>query len=335
MLLVEGTQKMNTKNINVQTILARYGFVIVLVGVFLFLSLATENFFSVSNIAGVFHSMVPFVIMALGLSMVIMLGMIDISVGSIALFAGSLGAIAMKDYGLGPIPTCILVLAIGALAGALNGFLVVFLRVNPLIATLGSMIALRGLALNWTEAVMLLLPSGVRGLGRITLGPVYLDTIIMLLFVLLVHLLHRRTAFGKAATAIGNDRDSAEKIGLPVKKTIMLCFILSGTMAAIAGAMSTLQTGAVSGFLGSGWEFTCIAIAVVGGVSLAGGRGYLLTGIVLGALLFEIIQNGLIHLQLDPYTFQLIKGIVIFAAMYADAIRGTSIASLRKRIAVD
>ena len=322
-------------DIGPRAILARYGFVIVLVAVFIFLSLATPNFLTVKNLSGVSHSMVPFVIMALGLSMVIMLGKIDISVGSVALLAASFGTIAIKEYNLGPLPALFLVLGIGAVCGLINGLIVVVLKVDPLITTLGTMIAFRGLALENTEAVMLLLPSDVRAIGRIAFGPVYLDTLIMLCLVVVLHLLHRRTSFGRAATAIGNDTASARKIGLPVDRTILLCFVLSGTMAAVAGALATLQTGAVSGFLGQGWEFTAIAIAVVGGVSLAGGRGNLLTGIVLGALLFEVIRNGLIHLQLDSYTFRLISGLVIFAAMYADAIRGRFLSSMRKNIAAD
>ena len=325
----------NILSFSPRAIIARYGFVIVLVAVFVFLSLATPNFLTVSNISGVCHSMVPFVIMALGLSMVIMLGKIDISVGSVALLAASITTIAMKEYDLGPFSSLFLVLAIGVLCGLLNGFIVVKLGVDPLITTLGTMIAFRGLALEQTEAVMLLLPSELRSIGRIAFGPVYLDTLIMLAFVIALHLLHRRTAFGRSVTAIGNDANSARKIGIPVDRTMILCFVISSTMAAIAGAMSTLQTGAVSGFLGQGWEFTSIAIAVVGGVSLAGGRGYLLTGILLGAFLFEIIRNGLIHLQIDSYTFRLISGLVIFTAMYADAIRGRFIASLRKQIATD
>ena len=322
-------------DIGFRALLARHGFLIVLVVVFVFLSVATPNFLTGANLAGVFHSMVPFVVMALGLSMVIMLGKIDISVGSVALLSASLTTIAMREFDLGPIPALVLVLGIGAACGLLNGFIVVFLRVDPLITTLGTMIAFRGLALEQTEAVMLLLPSETRAIGRIEFSGIYLDTVIMLLLVLAVHWLHRQTAFGRTATAIGNDTVSAEKIGLPVRRTVLLCFVFSGTMAAVAGALATLQTGAVSGFLGQGWEFATIAIAVVGGVSLAGGRGHLLYGILPAALLFEIIRNGLIHLGTDPYTFRLISGLVIFTAMYADAIRGRFIASMRKRISVD
>ena len=194
------------------------------------------------------------------------------------------------------------------------------------------MIAFRGLALELTNSVMIQLPEAVRGIGNITFGPIYADILIGLAFVVVVHLVHTRTPFGRTLTAIGNDRNAAFKVGLPVRQTVFASFVLSGLFAAFAGMLTTLQIGAVSAFLGQGAEFSALAVVVVGGISLLGGRGNLLVGVLLGAALFEFIRNGLTHLGADPYSYRLLGGAVIFVAMYADAIRSRLRLSRRKAI---
>jgi ribose/xylose/arabinose/galactoside ABC-type transport system permease subunit len=120
---------------------------------------------------------------------------------------------------------------------------------------------------------------------------------------------------------MGNDVAIARKVGLPVDRTTFLSFVLSGTLAAAGGIMTTLQNGAVSPWLGSGLEFTALAVVVVGGISLLGGRGSILMGILPGAFIFEMIRNGLTNLGANPYSYRLVGGAVIFAAMYADALK--------------
>jgi ribose/xylose/arabinose/galactoside ABC-type transport system permease subunit len=121
--------------------------------------------------------------------------------------------------------------------------------------------------------------------------------------------------------AIGNDMAVARKIGLPVDRTGFLTFVLAGALASLGGILATIQGGAVSPFLGSGLEFTALAAVVVGGISLLGGRGTIFFSIVSGAFIFEMIRNGLINLGANPYSYRLVGGVVIFAAMYADALK--------------
>ena len=98
-------------------------------------------------------------------------------------------------------------------------------------------------------------------------------------------------------------------------------FVISGVLAATGGVLDTLQIGAISAYLGKGLEFNAVAAIVVGGISLFGGRGVILSGVVLGTLIFEMIRNGLNHVGANPYAYRLVSGAVIFAAMYADALR--------------
>ncbi|UVK38802.1 ABC transporter permease [Mesorhizobium sp. AR10] len=312
--------------------LVRYGFFVVLAATFLLFSVLTEHFLSGENILNIFHTMAPLAIIASGLGLVIISGRLDISVGSTAFLSCAIGALLMKDHGLDPILATFVVLVCGAFLGAVNGAIVSVLKVNSLIATLGTMIAYRGIALSLTDALLVPLPEPIRVLGNARLGPIPTDILIMLVILVGVHLLHAKTAFGRQLVAMGNDVAIARKVGLPVDRTGFLSFVLAGVLASVGGILTTVQNGAVSPWLGSGVEFTALAAVVVGGISLLGGRGTILFSIIPGAFIFEMIRNGLTHLGATPYSYRLVGGAVIFAAMYADALKSGRV-SLRWRTA--
>ena len=308
----------------------RNGFLIVLVVTFIGFSVGTAHFFELQNILNIVHTMSPLAITAAGLSLVVISGRLDISVGSIAFLSCSIGALLMQQQGLDPAIALVVTLACGAALGAVNGFIVTVLRVNSLITTLGTMIAYRGVALTLTDSLLVQVPDSVRVLGNARIGVVPADIFIMLIVVAIVHIVHSRTAFGRHITAMGNDVATARKVGLRVDRIGFMSFVLSGLLASIGGVMTTLQNGAVSPFLGSGLEFTALAALVVGGVSLLGGRGRILTSVLAGAFIFEMIRNGLTNLGANPYSYRLVVGVVIFAAMYADALKSGRL-SLRPR----
>ena len=309
--------------------LIEHGFLIVFAVAFVFFWMMTDHFFEAGNILNILHTMSPLAITASGLALVVISGKLDISVGSIAFLAGATGALLMKNGGLDPLLAALLVLALGALLGAVNGFIVTVLKVNSLITTLGTMIAYRGIALALTDALLVQLPEPIRLLGNAHVGPVPVDIFIMIAIVITVHLLHARTPFGRQLVAIGNDAAIARKVGLPVDRTAFFTFVLSGMLASAGGILTTVQNGAVSPFLGSGLEFTALAVVVVGGISLLGGRGTIFFAIIPGAFIFEMIRNGLTHLGANPYSYRLVGGAVIFAAMYADALKSGRL-SLRR-----
>jgi ribose/xylose/arabinose/galactoside ABC-type transport system permease subunit len=301
--------------------LMRRGFVVVFVIVFLFFSVVTRHFFELANILNILGAMAPLAISAAGLALVVMSGRLDISVGSIAFLSCAIGALLMRANGLSPMLAALIVVGCGALLGAVNGFIVVVLRVNSLIATLSTMIAFRGIALQMTDALLVQLPPGVRFIGNARLGPIPVDILLMFLVVIPIHLLQSRTVFGRRIMAMGNDISVARRLGLPVDLTGFNTFVLSGVLASLGGILTTIQNGAVSPFLGSGWEFTALAAIVVGGISLLGGRGTIFFSVLPGVFIFEMIRNGLTNLGANPYSYRLVGGVVIFAAMYADALK--------------
>src|SRR5258708_4819719 len=248
--------------------LIRRGFLVVFIIVFLFVFVVTRHFFEVENILNILSAMAPLAISAAGLALVVMSGRLDISIGSIAFLSCAIGALLMRATGLSPVLTALIVVGCGALLGAVNAFIVIVLRVNSLIATLSTMIAYRGIALQLTDALLVQLPPDVRFIGNARLGPIPVDILLMFLVVIPVHLLQSRTVFGRRIMAMGNDISVARRLGLPVDLAGFNTFVLSGVLASLGGILTTIQNGAVSPFLGSGWEFTALAPIVFGGITL-------------------------------------------------------------------
>jgi ribose/xylose/arabinose/galactoside ABC-type transport system permease subunit len=301
--------------------LLNYGFVIVLVVIFLYLSLATPNFFGLTNLMGLLHAAAPLSVIAAGLALVVFTGKLDISVGSIALLSVTIGSLLLVRYSVHPLVCVLVILAIGAGVGAINGFFIVALKINPLIVTLGMMLALRGLALQISEARFITLPDDIRALGSAQIGPVFVDVLIALGVLAVVHVIHTRTAFGRQLMAIGNGEEVAAGLGVRVNRLTFMTYVISGLLASFGGILSAIQVGTVSAFLGDGLEFTAVSVIVIGGISLFGGAGSILPGLLLGVLLLEMIRNGLTHLGASPYSYRLVNGIIIFVAMYADSLK--------------
>ncbi len=299
----------------------RYGFNIVLVVVVLFFTLTAPRFLTAPNIISLLHAAAPLMVIASGLALVVISGKLDISVGSVAFLTTSIGTLLMVRHGFDPIVTLLILLVLGALMGALNGFIVVVLRVNPLITTLGTMIGLRGIGLELTKSTNIAIPEEIRRLGNASIGPIFVDILIALAIMFVIHLIHTRTPFGRQIVAIGNDADTASRLGVRVNRVTFLTFVVSSLLATVGGIMTVVQVGAVSGNIGSGLEFTAVSVVVIGGISLFGGEGSILPGALRGVLILEIIRNGLNHLGADPYAYRFVNGAIIFIAMYADSLR--------------
>jgi ribose/xylose/arabinose/galactoside ABC-type transport system permease subunit len=301
--------------------LRNFGTVIVLLVTYAFFSITAPSFFGLQNLLDILHVVSPMIVVAAGMALVVMSGKLDISVGSTAYVASALFALFMRDGTLPLFAAIAASVAAGLLLGLVNALIVVELRVNSLIATLGTMIAFRGLGLSFTDGGLIALPDAVKPLGNIAFGPIYLDTIIALVILVLVHLFHRRTSFGRQITAIGNNVEVARRTGIPVDRQTFITLVLSGTLAAVAGIIYTLQVGVNTAKIGDGMEFTAVAAVVVGGISLFGGRGNILWSVILGSLIFQIIRSGLQQVGANPYSYRLVEGVVIFIAMYADALK--------------
>jgi ribose/xylose/arabinose/galactoside ABC-type transport system permease subunit len=311
-------------------ILRNFGTVIVLLAAYAFFSIAAPTFFGPQNLLDILHVVSPMIIVAAGMALVVMSGKLDISVGSTAYTASAAFALLLRDGSLPLAGAAALSIAIGLVFGLVNALIVVGLRVTSLIATLGTMIAFRGIGLSLTDGGLISLPDAVKPLGNLAFGPIYFDTLFALALLLAVHLVHQRTSFGRQLTAIGNNEEIARRVGIPIARRTFATLMISGTLAAVAGVIYTLQVGVNTAKIGDGMEFTAVAVVVVGGISLFGGRGNILWSVTLGSLIFQIIRSGLQQVGANPYSYRLVEGVVIFVAMYADALKAGH--NIRSRI---
>ena len=297
------------------------GFVVVLVLVIVYFSLTAPFFFSFDNGLAILHAAAPLLVIGAGLAVVVFAGKIDISLGSIVFLSGTIAMKLHYELGIPPGIALGIMVPIGLALGAVNAAIIVGLRINPLVTTLATMIAFRGLALTLTGSQSIALPEEIRILGNARIGPVFIDVIIALVVLLLVSGAVKNTAFGRQIMAIGNDEETAQRVGINVRRRTFMAFILSGGLAGLGGAIAMVQVGSITSFLGQGLEFTAVAVVVIGGISLFGGSGKVMPGVLLGAVTLEVVRNGLNQLGADPYLYQIITGIVIFVAIYAFSLQ--------------
>lgn len=326
------------KRINVRDFFMKYGFNIVFLLVFIFFSLSTPNFLKYNNITTVLANASPWIVMASGIVFVIMTGSIDISIGSILFLAIVSTNIAMltqditnlvgtdiplaflSGYALSPLIGIPIILLIGLIFGGVNGFLIVVLGINPLMATMGMMFVLRGLTLWLSDARTMSIPTAMQEFGKITYFREFI-IVVSLLIILIMHIISTRTKFGRQVMAIGNGEETAARLGVPTKRVRFLTHVIAGLMVCAGGVLQIFQIGNVHPRLGQGYEFTAIASIVVGGISLFGGEGKIFPGLLLGGLILVVVENGLTHLGVTPYAYAFVRGAIIFLAMYADAMK--------------
>ncbi|MFQ6067002.1 MAG: ABC transporter permease [bacterium] len=308
-------------SVSMRNFILTHGFVLAMILVFIGFSLSSRSFLTPSNLISMVHGAVPMLIVASGLALVVMTGNIDISIGSITFVTAALGSVLMVRYAIPPAIGILIILAAGVGCGALNGFIVSVLKVNSFITTLGMLFALRGIALVLTGARVISIPKTLKELSHFCIGPVFVDILIALGLIFFVHLLRTRTPFGRHLIATGGGAEVAKRMGVRVSRVTFLAFLLSGFFASIGGTLSLFQLGAVTLHMGVGLEFTGIAAIVIGGISLFGGRGTIIPGVLLGVITLAIIETGLIHLGASPYAYSFVRGGIIFGAMYADSLK--------------
>lgn len=308
-------------NRNFRDFLFTYGFLFVLLIVVVYFSIAAPNFFSLTTAISVFHTAAPMFVIASGLAFVIMTGKIDISVGSIAFLASAIGALTLSKLDIPVWLAFLIIVLMGCLMGAINGLIVVGLNVNPMIGTLGTQLAFRGIGLQLTNSMVIGLPNSIRQVGNTKIGPIYLDVFVSLMILVVIWFVHTRSKFGRQVMAVGNGTIVAEKLGVKVKKISFMTYVVSGLMAGLSAILMTLQVGAVTPTSGTGYEFNAIAMLVIGGVSLFGGEGSILPGIMIGGIALSLIETGLNYVGASVYVYPFVRGGIIFVSMFADALK--------------
>jgi len=253
-----------------------------------------------------------YALVALGMTLVIMTGGIDLSVGGVALLGG---VVAAQQSGRGFVLAALAGLAVGTVAGFVNGLLVTRLRLQPFIVTLAMLLMARGLAgqLSHDAGVTADASSGFQGLATWSLFGLPVSALTVALLYLVVAAVVRWTPFGRQVLAIGGNEDASRLMGLRVDVVKTAVYVISGALAGLAGVFLAAQTGSVATGAGLGWELSAIAAVVVGGTLLTGGVGSVLaTGIGVGLLqlIFNLItfENGKHIISISQYWESVIRG---------------------------
>ncbi len=285
----------------------------------LVLSGVNPNFLTVANFRGVLIGAVPGAIIAIGMAVLLASGGFDLSVAAVMALCGTVAAFLLVR-GI-PIPVAVLLtVLLGAVIGLLNGVVVTYLNVNPLIATLGTLSIARGVALVMTEGYNISnLPASFTALGEG--GPLGLPDMVWIMLALVVvgDLALRGTRFLRQVYYVGSNERAARLSGIRVNGLRMFTYSLSATLAAVAGILLAARLSTAVPTAGQGLELTVIAAAVIGGASLAGGEGTVL-GAVLGILFLNLISNALTLLGVSIFWQMVATGVVLVVAVSLDML---------------
>jgi ribose transport system permease protein len=291
-----------------------------LIVLFVSLSIASPYFLTAGNLASVARQTAVFNTMALGMTIVIVSGGIDLSVGSILGLSGLIGTMALeRGY---PIPVGVLIgLLVGTACGLANGAMVTRLRIPPFVVTLGTLGIFRGLALIISNGLPVhRIPPGFAFLGEGNVLGVPFVVWMLVICAVAVHVILEHTRLGRYAFAIGSNKVAAIYAGIPVDFHVTAVYAIGGTLTGLAGMVeaSRLMTGQPTA--GQGYELQAIAAVVIGGGSLNGGEGSVV-GTLIGAFIMGLLSNGADLLNISNYWQQVIIGSVIILAVTLDELR--------------
>jgi ribose transport system permease protein len=291
------------------------------------MSVASPYFLEPQNIFNVLRNMSTISIMAIGMTMVIITGGIDLSVGSVLAMTAMLTARLMVQFGMSPWLALLAGLVAGAMVGGINGLIITKVQVNPFITTMGMMSICRGLTYLLASGLVGSVASNISTrneslnfLGAGYVGPVPFPVIEMVILVVLGSLFLANTVLGRQIYGVGSNEQASRLSGVDVDRVRLFCYTMSGLLAAYAGVMTAglLSTAATNA--GTGTELDVIAAAVIGGASLSGGEGTVY-GAVIGAAIMAVLRNAFVLLGLPVYLQTVSIGVVIILAVALDRLR--------------
>ncbi|WP_375480150.1 ribose ABC transporter permease [uncultured Nostoc sp.] len=308
---------------SISTLLEVAGILPILVIICILFAFLSPNFLTGGNIVNILRQASINIVLATGMTFVILTGGIDLSVGSILAVSAVVALLVslLPALSWAAVPAALLA---GLLLGLLNGALITFLDVPPFIVTLGSLTALRGVAFLVAKGTTLINRDiNFAWVGNTYIGPFPWLVIIALLTVIVSWFVLRQTVLGVQIYAVGGNERAARLTGIKVNRVLLFVYGISGLLAGLAGIMSASRLYSASGIVGQGYELDAIAAVILGGTSFTGGIGTI-GGTLLGALIIAILNNGLTLLNLSYFWQLVVKGLVIILAVTIDRLRRRS-----------
>lgn len=323
--------KNRTTNPIVGIVKNNVGILSVLVLLCVIVSIATSKFLKPNNLISVLRQISINAYIALGMTLIIILGHIDLSVGAIVAMSGTLTVGFIVTQGL-PIPVAILLgILLGMAAGMISGMIVTYFRVPAFIITMAMMNVCSGVAYVYSGGQATRINDdffSAIGTGYL-FNTIPLPVVYMIILIIVISFLLGKTKFGTYIYAIGGNREAARLSGVPIKKVEIAVFTISGVLSAFAGLVlcSRMYSGQPS--VGNGYELDAIAACVLGGTSMSGGKGRI-SGTIFGAMVIGVISNGLNLIGVSSYWQLIVKGLIIACAVLLDSQKG-KISLLKKK----
>lgn len=298
------------------------GLLAALVLLYVVLSIASPIFFTWGNQLAVLQNAAFFGIVAFAMTLVIVSGEIDISVGSMAALSSSLLGVFVVQQGIPFVIAMVLVMVTALAIGAFTGFMRAYFGVPTFISTLALYLALRGLAQLLTNNFPIPMDSSeffYWGSGRIFGVPV--AAIYFLIAAIVVAIIAKKTVFGRSVYAVGGNAKAAMLSGIPVRRVKIIVMMISALAASIAGLLQSAQLSSGNSTIAVGLEFDAIAASIIGGTALSGGKGTVV-GTIIGVVFIAALLNGMVLLGVNPYAQQVVRGAVVLLAVLVNVWRG-------------
>lgn len=295
--------------------------ILVLILLCIIFQLKNPLFFTFDNVIAVLRQLSIYGVVGIGMGVLLLNGYLDLTVGSIVGFCGVLVAMLMTQFGFPVWAAIILTLLAGAAIGAFNGTVITVTGIPPFIFTLAMTAAYRGIIYLITGGKTISgFSDGFLAIGRKSLLKIPVPVIIFFIVLFIVWFILNKTTFGRSVYICGGNPMAARYSGLNVKRTAIISYAICGMTAAIAGIILASKLASAQPTLGNSYEMEAISVAAIGGISLAGGVGSI-TGVLLGALILGVIDNGMIMMGITSYWQMVVKGVVIVAAVIFDIYR--------------
>lgn len=309
--------KERTRNLSKH--LSQFAILIALIILLIFFSITTEGFLSSTNIFNIMRQVAVNGIAAVGMTMVIMTGGIDISVGSM-MGVASVGCATLMINGVHPVPAILFMLLLGLGIGIVHGFFVYDIELPPMIATLATMSILRGVTYIISGGLPVYgFSESFNIIGQGYIGPVPVPVIIMGICFLGGWFMLERTGFGRYVYGVGSNKEASRLSGVNVRKVIYAVYGLCGALAALAGIVLLSRVNSGQPKAGESYEMDIITAVVLGGVSTNGGEGKI-ANVIIGLLLMGVLLNGMVMMNIPDYYQRVVKGFVLLLAISYDKI---------------
>lgn len=300
---------------------AKIGPLAALLILIILVAIMNRSFLNISNLMNLLQQVSINALIAFGMQFVILTGGIDLSVGAILALSGAFSA-QMIMMGVSPILAFVMGMAMGAIFGAFNGLLIAYGKAAPFIVTLATMSIFRGATYVLTNGNPITGPRMNNSFSFQFLGQGYLfgvpfQVYIMVIFYVIFYMLLHKTTFGRKTYALGGNERAAFVAGINTKRMVIWIYVIAGFLSAVAGMILTSQLASAQPDAGTSYEMDAIAAVVLGGTSLAGGKGKMF-GTLVGALIIGVLNNGMNLLGISSFYQQIVKGIVILVAVLLD-----------------